>query len=104
MVNSNLFYHMNLEFFLVTKKIVNDFSSFEDHPEFNLITLPRIDDHDYPPQKKSFTALKYVLENHSESAEWFIRIDDDAVLQWENLEKFLNGLDYNKPLFIGAPG
>jgi len=25
-------------------------------------------------------------------------------MQWDNVEKFLNQLDYNKPLLIGAPG
>lgn len=32
--------------------------------QINIITLPNVSDAMYPPQKKSFSMLKYIYDNH----------------------------------------
>ena len=68
-----------------------------------IVKLPGVSDFDYPPQKKSFRALQFVLKHHPE-IHWYLRADDDIVINWANLEVFLNQLDHERTLLIGAPG
>lgn len=69
-----------------------------------VIRMPGVADNVYPPQKKSFSAIKYMADHYIDQYEWFVRFDDDAYLNWELLETFLRGIDSNQPYFIGAPG
>ena len=73
------------------------------NPKMNIVKLPGVSDHDYPPQKKSFRALQYVLKNKKE-VHWYLRADDDVVINWSNLHQFLLSLDHEKSYLIGAPG
>ena len=68
-----------------------------------IVKLPGVSDYDYPPQKKSFRALQHVLRYYSH-IEWYLRADDDIVINWDNFEVFLNQLDHEKEYLIGAPG
>lgn len=68
-----------------------------------LVALPGIDDR-YPPQKKSFTMLKYMHDNFIDQYEWFMRADDDLYVKTDKLEELLRGVDSRKPLFIGQTG
>lgn len=71
--------------------------------EIPLVALPGIDD-SYPPQKKSFTMLKYMHDNFIDQFEWFMRADDDLYVRNDKLEELLRAIDSKKPLFIGQTG
>ena len=43
-----------------------------------IIRLPGVADNVYPPQKKSFSMLKYMADHYIDQYEWFVRFDDDA--------------------------
>ncbi|CAG5113673.1 Oidioi.mRNA.OKI2018_I69.chr2.g7763.t1.cds [Oikopleura dioica] len=73
-------------------------------PGFNTISMADVDDHVYPPQKKSFKMLAFFHDKLIDQYEWFLRLDDDTVIQWENLNLFLARLNSTKPLMIGNPG
>lgn len=68
-----------------------------------LIPLPGIDD-SYPPQKKSFTMLKYMHDNYIDNFEWFLRADDDVYVRTDRIESFLRSINSRKPWFIGQTG
>ena len=53
------------------------------------IQLPKVNDSQYPPQRKSFSMLAYYNDHQIENYDWFMRMDDDSVLQWDNLNEFL---------------
>lgn len=78
----------------------------EQYPDLgvNTITMKNINDSVYPPQKKSFSMIKYMHDHYINDYEWFIRFDDDAYLNWENLEKFLRTVDSNQPVMLGSAG
>ncbi|KAH1012717.1 chondroitin sulfate synthase 1 isoform X1 [Dendroctonus ponderosae] len=71
--------------------------------EIPLVALSGIDD-SYPPQKKSFTMLKYMHDNFIDQFEWFMRADDDLYVRNDKLEELLRAIDSRKPLFIGQTG
>ena len=54
-----------------------------------VIQLPKVNDSQYPPQRKSFSMLAYYHDHQIENFDWFMRMDDDSVLQWDNLNEFL---------------
>ena len=58
----------------------------------------------YPPQQKSFQMLAYFNDHLRDQYDWFIRLDDDSVLQWENLNELLVKLDPDNKTLIGSPG
>ncbi|XP_066149870.1 chondroitin sulfate synthase 1 [Euwallacea fornicatus] len=68
-----------------------------------LVALSGIDDR-YPPQKKSFTMLKYMHDNFIDQYEWFMRADDDLYVRTDKLEELLRAVDSKKPFFIGQTG
>ena len=70
----------------------------------NIIKLPGVADNVYPPQRKSFSMLRYLAEQHIDDYDWFMRLDDDAYISWPILEKLLRRLDPTEMLYIGSPG
>lgn len=69
---------------------VADVKFFADYTEgYSTIQLPKVNDSQYPPQRKSFSMLAYYHDHQIENYDWFIRMDDDTVLQWDNLNEFL---------------
>ena len=67
----------------------------------NVRQLPGVADNVYPPQRKSFSMLRYLHDHHLNEYDWFVRLDDDAYLSWPILEKLLRRLDPSLPLYIG---
>lgn len=63
-----------------------------------------VEDDAYPPQRKSFTMLKYVYKNFLERYEWFIRADDDVYMRTDRLGAYLKRLDSSDDIVIGQPG
>jgi chondroitin sulfate synthase len=86
----------------------------------NIVALPGVADNVYPPQRKSFSMMRYLAEHHLEEYDWFMRLDDDAYISWPILEKLLRRfvfidlstilktfyfrLDPTDKLYIGSPG
>lgn len=44
----------------------------------HIVKMPGISDNVYPPQKKSFSMMRYVHDHKVNDYEWFLRLDDDA--------------------------
>ena len=59
------------------------------HATYPIFQLPKVNDSQYPPQRKSFSMLAYYNDYQIENYDWFMRMDDDSVLQWDNLNEFL---------------
>ena len=68
-----------------------------------VVSLKNVDD-SYPPQKKSFSMLKYMYDHYIDKYEWFLRVDDDVFIKGDKLEKFLRSVNSSKPQFIGQAG
>jgi len=58
----------------------------------------------YPPQKKSFYALKYLSIFYSNRSHWFLRLDDNAYVDLDKLLPWLTSLDSRQLLYIGQGG
>lgn len=71
------------------------------HP---IVQMPGISDNVYPPQKKSFSMMRYVHDHHLTDYEWFLRLDDDAYVHIEHLESLLRRINSSDALYIGSPG
>lgn len=50
---------------------------------------------------KTMEAFRYVLKNHFDDADWFMKVDDDTFVIVENLRYFLASQDTEKPVFYG---
>lgn len=81
------------------------FSSEGSTSKYNVpvVSLKNVDD-SYPPQKKSFRMIKYMCDHLFDKYEWFMRVDDDAFLKGDKLEKFLRSINGSRPQFIGQAG
>ena len=71
--------------------------------DFDLIRLPGVDD-TYPPQKKSFSMLRYIFEHYINEFHWFVRADDDAYIRSDRLSEVLYSFDSSEDLLFGQPG
>ena len=68
-----------------------------------IVGLEGVDD-TYPPQKKSFSMLKYMHDNYIDQFEWFMRADDDVYIKGGRLQSFLRSINSSRALFIGQAG
>lgn len=71
------------------------------HP---IVKMPGVSDNVYPPQKKSFSMMRYVHDHYLSNYEWFLRLDDDAYVHIEHLESLLRRINSSDALYIGSPG
>ncbi|CAF4796132.1 unnamed protein product [Rotaria sp. Silwood1] len=58
----------------------------------------------YPPQRKSFYALKFIYALYSQRTSWLLRLDDNAYVNVEELVKWLKLIDHRKTLYLGQGG
>ncbi|CAF2434655.1 unnamed protein product [Rotaria sp. Silwood2] len=58
----------------------------------------------YPPQKKSFYAMKFIYAFYRQRTSWLLRLDDNAYVNIEELVKWLKSIDHRKTLYIGQGG
>ncbi|XP_078485764.1 chondroitin sulfate synthase 3-like [Ciona intestinalis] len=72
--------------------------------DIKTIKLLGVDDNAYPPQKKSFSMLKYMHTAYVDKFDWFVRLDDDAYVDVDKLSMFLNRINSSQPRYIGSPG
>lgn len=87
----------------VPGKIAFFSSGYSQSDSVPLVPLPGIDD-SYPPQRKSFTMLKYMHDHYIDHFEWFLRADDDVYVRTDRIESLLRSVDSRKPWFIGQTG
>lgn len=69
-----------------------------------VITLPGINDTQYPPQKKVYRTLKYMAEHFIDQYDFFIRSDDDVYYRMDRLLKLLEGINPAQDIYMGSPG
>lgn len=77
--------------------------SSEGNGDIPIVGLEGVDD-TYPPQKKSFSMLKYMHDNYIDQFEWFMRADDDVYIKGGRLQSFLRSINSSRALFIGQAG
>jgi hypothetical protein len=58
----------------------------------------------YPPQKKSFYAMKFLYTYYRERTSWILRLDDNAYVNIPQLVKWLKSIDHQRALYIGQGG
>ncbi|CAF0791721.1 unnamed protein product [Adineta ricciae] len=58
----------------------------------------------YPPQKKSFYAMKFMHIFYAQRTSWILRLDDNAYVNIEDLVRWLKSLDHTRILYIGQGG
>ncbi|KAL9954154.1 hypothetical protein ACROYT_G041655 [Oculina patagonica] len=83
------------------------FSSLRETPKTlkaPVISLPGVDDSQYPPLKKSLMMVKYMFDHHIDEYEWFMRADDDAYVRNDKLERFLRSLNSSDDIYLGHAG
>ncbi|CAF0944767.1 unnamed protein product [Rotaria sordida] len=61
-------------------------------------------ENNYPPQKKSFYAMKFIYAFYRQKTSWLLRLDDNAYVNIEELVKWLKSIDHRKTLYIGQGG
>ena len=61
-------------------------------------------ENDYPPQKKSFYAMKFIYAFYRQRTSWLLRVDDNAYVNIERIIKLLKSIDHRKLLYIGQSG
>ena len=92
------------------KEILPDMHFFSAPPEdpnlsyLPVITLPEINDTQYPPQKKVYRTLKYMAENFIDKYDFFIRSDDDVYYRMEKLRALVEGINPAQDIYMGCPG
>ena len=59
---------------------------------------------DYPPQKKSFYAMKFIYAFYGKRTSWLLRLDDNAYVQLDKLALWLRSIDSRRALYIGQSG
>lgn len=68
-----------------------------------VVGLTDIDD-EYPPQRKAFAMLRYMVTHFGQEYQFFMRLDDDVYIRPHRLHTFLSKLRRNVDLYVGSPG
>ncbi|UJR22100.1 hypothetical protein I4U23_025166 [Adineta vaga] len=58
----------------------------------------------YPPQKKSFYAMKFLHTFYQQRTSWILRLDDNAYVNIQQLLPWLKSIDHRQALYIGQGG
>lgn len=82
------------------------FSSKPNDSSLNLpiVTLPGIDDNQYPPQRKVYKMLKYMHDNYIDEFDFFMRSDDDVYVKTDLLLELLETINPAQDIYMGCPG
>jgi len=70
---------------------------------FYIVQLKHVQN-EYPPQKKSFYAMKYLYTFYSSRTSWILRLDDNAYVNIPRLIPWLKSLDHEQIFYIGQGG
>lgn len=82
------------------------FSAQPDSQDLNLpvITLPGINDTQYPPQRKVYRMLKYMHDHFIDEFDFFMRSDDDVYVKTDRLMELLQNINPAQDIYMGCPG
>lgn len=82
------------------------FSSQADEggPKLPIITLPGINDTQYPPQRKVYHMLKYMHDHYIDQFDFFMRSDDDVYVKVSELLELLQNTNPAQDIYMGCPG
>ena len=82
------------------------FASQPDDKDLGLpiITLPGINDTQYPPQRKVYHMLKYMHDHYIDQFDFFMRSDDDVYVKTDQLLELLQGINPAQDIYMGCPG
>ena len=69
-----------------------------------IITLPGINDTQYPPQRKVYHMLKYMHDHYIDQFDFFMRSDDDVYVKTDQLLELLQGINPAQDIYMGCPG
>ena len=85
---------------------LNFFSSQPDDQGLDLpvITLPGINDTQYPPQRKVYRMLKYMHDHYIDKFDFFMRSDDDVYVKTDRLLELLQNVNPAQDIYMGCPG
>ena len=73
-------------------------------PKLPIITLPGINDTQYPPQKKVYHMLKYMHDHYIDQFDFFMRSDDDVYVKVDILLELLQNTNPAQDIYMGCPG
>ena len=59
---------------------------------------------EYPPQRKSFYAMKFLHMFYRDRTAWILRLDDNAYVNIPQLIPWLKSIDHRQALYIGQGG
>ena len=72
--------------------------------DINLVLLPELAGEPYPPQKKTFTVLRYLNKHFLDQYSWFMLVTDNVYIRTFRLESFLtNRMDAESLVYMGYP-
>ena len=69
-----------------------------------IITLPGINDTQYPPQRKVYHMLKYMHDHYIDEFDFFMRSDDDVYVKTDLLLELLQSINPAQDIYMGCPG
>ena len=69
-----------------------------------IITLPGINDTQYPPQRKVYHMLKYMHDHYIDEFDFFMRSDDDVYVKTDQLLELLQSINPAQDIYMGCPG
>ena len=69
-----------------------------------IITLPGINDTQYPPQRKVYHMLKYMHDHYIDEYDFFMRSDDDVYVKTDLLLELLQSINPAQDIYMGCPG
>lgn len=69
-----------------------------------IITLPGINDTQYPPQRKVYRMLKYMHDHYIDEYDFFMRSDDDVYVKSDLLLELLQDINPAQDIYMGCPG
>ena len=69
-----------------------------------VITLPGINDTQYPPQRKVYRMLKYMHDHYIDKFDFFMRSDDDVYVKTDRLLELLQSVNPAQDIYMGCPG
>lgn len=69
-----------------------------------VITLPGINDTQYPPQRKVYRMLKYMHDHYIDEYDFFMRSDDDVYVKSDRLMELLQAVNPAQDIYMGCPG
>ena len=79
----------------------SDDKSLESLP---IVTLPGVNDTEYPPQRKVYRMLQHMHDHFINQFDFFMRADDDVYVRVDRLTELLGNINPAQDIYMGSPG